>query len=117
MLSRIGLSSRLALSSASGPHGYQSTGLSACWRRYGLVSLARRLDMTIDRGSVIHSRVAMEFALNHRSGIYAVNDSCSARRRAGVFVFSGPRDRDPMIYLIFCCPDSTFCAPLMSIDQ
>ena len=24
------------------PHGYQSTGLSACWRRYGLVSAARR---------------------------------------------------------------------------
>ena len=27
---------------ASSPHGYQSTGLSACWRRYGLVSSARR---------------------------------------------------------------------------
>ena len=31
-----------ARSSASSPHGYQSTGLSACWRRYGLVSSARR---------------------------------------------------------------------------
>ena len=30
-------------SSASGPHGYQSTGLCACWSRYGLVSVARRL--------------------------------------------------------------------------
>ena len=30
-------------SSASSPHGYQSTGLSACCRRYGLVALARRL--------------------------------------------------------------------------
>src|SRR6185503_2106957 len=28
--------------SASSPHGYQSTGLSACCRRYGLVSCARR---------------------------------------------------------------------------
>src|SRR5687768_14142240 len=42
MLSRIGLSSRRARSSASSPHGYQSTGLWACWRRYGLVSRARR---------------------------------------------------------------------------
>ena len=29
--------------SASSPHGYQSTGLSRCWSRYGLVSCARRL--------------------------------------------------------------------------
>src|SRR3954470_12468555 len=43
MLRRIGLFSRFDRSSASGPHGYQSTGLFACWRRYGLVSLARRL--------------------------------------------------------------------------
>src|SRR6187402_848020 len=43
MLSRIGLSSRRARSSASGPHGYQSTGWWACWSRYGLVSRARRL--------------------------------------------------------------------------
>ena len=28
--------------SASSPHGYQSTGLSACWSRYGEVSVARR---------------------------------------------------------------------------
>ena len=33
MLKKIGLSSRRARSSASGPHGYQSTGLFACWRR------------------------------------------------------------------------------------
>src|SRR5882757_3355624 len=47
--SRIGRSSRRARSSASAPHGYQSTGLSRCWRRYGLVSAARRL--------AIHPRV------------------------------------------------------------
>ena len=29
-------------SKASSPHGYQSTGLWACWSRYGLVSEARR---------------------------------------------------------------------------
>src|SRR6266566_6994252 len=36
------LSSSRARARASSPHGYQSTGLSACWRRYGLVSPARR---------------------------------------------------------------------------
>src|SRR6266581_8961897 len=34
----MGLSSVRERSRASGPHGYQSTGLCACWRRYGLVS-------------------------------------------------------------------------------
>src|SRR6266540_1765089 len=38
----IGLSSVRARSSASSPHGYQSTGFAACWSRYGLVSFARR---------------------------------------------------------------------------
>ena len=32
------MSSAAARANASSPHGYQSTGLSACWRRYGLVS-------------------------------------------------------------------------------
>src|SRR5919202_6440483 len=40
--SRIGRSSSRARASASAPHAYQSTGLSACWRRYGDVSSARR---------------------------------------------------------------------------
>src|SRR6266446_603819 len=39
----MGLSSCFAFSSASSPHGYQSTGLCACWSRYGLVSLESRL--------------------------------------------------------------------------
>src|SRR5690554_2324934 len=42
MLSRIGLSCARACSNASSPQGYQSTGLSACWSRYGLVSFAKR---------------------------------------------------------------------------
>src|SRR5438128_11847008 len=49
MLSRIGLFSWRARSSASVPHGYQSTGLFACCRRYGLVSLARRLGIVSKR--------------------------------------------------------------------
>ena len=36
-----------ALPSASGPHGRQSTGLSLCWSRYGLVSSASRLAISI----------------------------------------------------------------------
>src|SRR6266852_726416 len=46
MLSRIGRSSVRARASASSPHGYQSTGLSACCSRYGLVSQLRRLVTT-----------------------------------------------------------------------
>src|SRR5271157_1584302 len=38
---KIGLSSSRARRRASSPHGNHSTGLSACWRRYGLVSSAR----------------------------------------------------------------------------
>lgn len=42
---RIGRSSALARSNASLPQGYQSTGLSACWRRYGLDWVASRFGM------------------------------------------------------------------------
>src|SRR4051794_38888486 len=43
--SRIGRSSSRARARAASPHGYHSTGLSLCWRRYGEVSPARRLGM------------------------------------------------------------------------
>src|SRR5215471_16868271 len=36
------LFSFFAFANASGPQGYQSTGLCACWSRYGLVSRASR---------------------------------------------------------------------------
>src|SRR5215210_3703552 len=39
----MGLSSSRALFNASSPQGYQSTGLSLCWSRYGLVSFASLL--------------------------------------------------------------------------
>src|ERR1700682_2682889 len=44
---KTGFSSALARAKASGPHGYQSTGLSLCWSRYGLRSPARRLDIGV----------------------------------------------------------------------
>ena len=40
--SSTGTSRSRAASNASGPHAYQSTGLSRCWRRYGDVSSASR---------------------------------------------------------------------------
>src|SRR5690242_2942735 len=42
---RIGRSSARARASASSPQAYQSTGLWACWSRYGLVSSIRRFGM------------------------------------------------------------------------
>ena len=42
-----GLPSSRAFANASSPHGYQSTGFSRCWWRYGLVSAARRLLMLV----------------------------------------------------------------------
>src|SRR5687768_11245884 len=49
-----GRSSARAFANASSPHGYQSTGLWACWRRYGEVSWARRFVMQSSRGSLNH---------------------------------------------------------------
>src|SRR5262252_939217 len=42
---RIGLFSLRARSSASAPHGNQSTGFVACWRRYGLLSWPSRFSV------------------------------------------------------------------------
>src|SRR6202521_3369973 len=49
---RMGFVSCLAASRACSPQGYQSTGLSACCRRYGLVSAARRLRCMLQLRSV-----------------------------------------------------------------
>src|SRR5438094_5854179 len=43
MESKRGLFSARAFSNAAGPHVNQSTGLWACWSKYGLVSWIRRL--------------------------------------------------------------------------
>src|ERR1700688_3285396 len=49
---RMGLLPCWAARRASPPHGYQSTGLSACCLRYGLVSAARRLRCMYGAASV-----------------------------------------------------------------
>src|SRR5216683_1206061 len=56
---RIGLFNLRASSSASSDQGYQSTGLSACWRKYGEGSVARRF---IGRSLTVHpdSKLAEE---------------------------------------------------------
>src|SRR5262249_17668462 len=41
---KIGLFSAFALASASSPQGYQSTGLWACWRRFGLAEWISRFE-------------------------------------------------------------------------
>src|SRR5215216_1407023 len=63
MLSRIGFRSARARSSASGPHGYQSTGLCACCSRYGLVSFARRLGIASPCVSGLTTHRAMSMPL------------------------------------------------------
>jgi hypothetical protein len=60
MLKRIGRFSLRARPSASGPHGYQSTGLLACCNKYGLVSWAKRL-------GIVRSELERQFALNRLS--------------------------------------------------
>ncbi len=54
-LSSTGTSRFLASSNASGDQGHQSTGLSACWRRYGEVVCVSRLAMS--QSSRTHLRV------------------------------------------------------------
>src|SRR4029077_5544602 len=51
-----GLSSARARANASSPHGYQSTGLPACWSRYGDVSEARRFGISDTFLPMSHSR-------------------------------------------------------------
>lgn len=45
---KISLFSAFALSKASGPQGYQSTGFVACWSRYGDCSRASRFLFSVD---------------------------------------------------------------------
>lgn len=47
MLTSKGLFSFFALSNASFPHGYQLTGLWACWRRYGDFSVINLLGLLL----------------------------------------------------------------------
>ena len=61
------MSSAAARANASSPHGYQSTGLSACWRRYGLVSDPSRFMRALGLPGEQLTRAAE----HHRSGHHA----------------------------------------------
>src|SRR5215207_7120682 len=52
----MGRSSCAARARASSPQGNQSTGLWACWRRYGLVSRTSRL---VKRGAAVMTRSSL----------------------------------------------------------
>src|SRR5262245_557045 len=74
MLSRIGFCSARARASASSPQGYQSTGLCACWRRYGLVWWTSRF-VVIPLRRVAGSRLRL-----HDVEQLHFKDQCSAGR-------------------------------------
>src|SRR5919106_5896962 len=59
--SRIGTSRDAASASASGVHCCQCTGLSACWRRYGLVASERALAPGLTFGVLIERLVGLGF--------------------------------------------------------
>ena len=77
METKIGLSSSRARRRASSPQGNHSTGLSACWRRYGLVSSARwftaamlgRLPRAAAHGAVPCKAQAMELELKGKTAL------------------------------------------------
>src|SRR3990172_9850719 len=57
ILRKMGLSSSLARLSASGPQGYQSTGLSLCCSRYGELDCASRFGMLFKCVDLLHIAV------------------------------------------------------------
>jgi hypothetical protein len=69
----MGRSSFRARRRASSPHGYQSTGLPACWRRYGLVASARRFGV-MRTVSPAGSRVAHGPGSAERARLSALGD-------------------------------------------
>ena len=68
-----------AFAKASSPHGYQSTGLSACWRRYGLVSCGQAVhaphvqsSTTLPSGSVdVDGARVLEVLLVHVEAVFS----------------------------------------------
>src|SRR5581483_2285276 len=95
MLKKIGLSSRLAFANAASFHACQSTGLCACCKRYGLVSLASglvRLKFALctslirvlvsDLFNPIYNLAhAVQFLWQSRRAAHAVIDASRTRRR------------------------------------
>src|SRR5882724_6054823 len=72
----IGLPFSRAARNASSPHGYQSTGLKACWRRYGDFSRARRLALRGDGATVFF--VSVTWVVSGEAGVKAARPSAAA---------------------------------------
>src|SRR5262245_20437610 len=77
-----GTSRRCASAMASGPHGHQSTGLSACWSRYGEVALPSRFTPTLSHTDLLlHATGALDLrAMLILILGYAINEN---NRRCG----------------------------------
>ena len=84
--SRIGTSRRRASANASSPHSHQSTGLSACWRRYGLREPASRFAI---RPPYPRRRAAEDGSVVERLG-----EGDGGRDLVGVVVVAHPDDLD-----------------------
>src|SRR5205823_3735977 len=68
---KMGLFSRRAFSNASWPQGYQSTGLCACCRRYGLFSSSSRFTFQWYRTPAVRTlRLSGEHVVRHRNREY-----------------------------------------------
>src|SRR6266404_622376 len=83
---KIGLFSFLAFTNASEPHGYQLTGLCACWSRYGDFSFASRFVYWYSRDALGGAAKAMRGFVNREQrmsipAITAASADASSRMR------------------------------------
>src|SRR5437588_12163717 len=81
---KIGLFSRRALANASSPHGYQSTGLCACWRRYGDFWCASRFAWS-ERADADPEKVSLDVT-NHVSASNPKRKWCVMKYDHGLVV-------------------------------
>src|SRR6188508_3040143 len=102
MDSKMGLSSAWARDNASGPHGYHSTGLSACCLRYGLDSVIRRLGTrSVDERSTDHPSVRLVIVHCDRQPCNESHSPCYSAQ---------PDDMKRCLTTCFACGCFTFLA-------
>lgn len=116
-----GLSSRAAFWKASGPHGYQSTGLLACWRRYGAFSLVRRFAFLISLSGMVKKHSSYKYSIE----IVILSDSLSRSYHTLLIIEENnlffscsvvANDHFSKNILTCCCNSSAvkICLPLIS---
>src|SRR5262245_16057397 len=106
------LFSFLAFANASGPHGYQSTGLWACCRRYGLDSFASRFAGCFGFSGGSAAKIDMPLA-NRTSTVRSMTGSWVTGRlqphHGGTRIKynrTGPRSSEPIHVRPICSPAS-----------